>query len=336
MTALTPAGASFGAALSDILKSVRLDGAAFLEAEFTAPWCVQAKYGLASLGKRWAAADRVIYFSFFAEGGCRVPLPDGAGVLDVVAGDLVLFLPGSDRQLMASDLRIAPADADSTPDRARPDGEAIRLRHGGGGTVTRVVCGYFACGSSACRPLLQALPRVMRIPTCDGPASKLLGPLLNMALRESAASRPGSESTLARLSELLFVEVLRRYVERLPAKSVGWLAGVRDLHVGRALALIHGAPGRPWTVDALAREVALSRSALAERFAALVGEPPIQYLMRWRLALAAQMLRSGAEAIGRVAERIGYESDAAFSRAFKREFGMPPATWRKSGPALRT
>jgi AraC-like DNA-binding protein len=137
---------------------------------------------------------------------------------------------------------------------------------------------------------------------------------------------------LAKLSELMFVEALRRYVENLPPQGKGWLAGVRDAQIGRALALLHGDPGRAWTVDALAREVALSRSALAERFAVLVGESPIQYLIRWRLALAAQMLRAGREAIARVAERSGYESETAFSRAFRREFGVGPAAWRKAGP----
>jgi AraC-like DNA-binding protein len=135
---------------------------------------------------------------------------------------------------------------------------------------------------------------------------------------------------LAKLSELMFVEALRRHLDDLPPQGRGWLAGVRDAHIGRALALLHREPGRPWSVDELAREVALSRSALAERFVTLIGEPPMQYLMRWRLALAAQTLRSGGESIGRVAQRSGYESEASFSRAFKREFGMPPAAWRKS------
>jgi AraC-like DNA-binding protein len=139
---------------------------------------------------------------------------------------------------------------------------------------------------------------------------------------------------LAKLAELMFVEALRRYVETLPPEGKGWLAGVRDAQVGRALALLHGEPGKAGTVDELARAVALSRSALAERFAALVGESPMQYLTRWRLALAAQALRSGRDAIARVAERSGYESEAAFSRAFKREFGMPPAAWRRAGIAF--
>ena len=319
-------------ALSDVLKSVRLEGAVYLNAEFTAPWCVQAKFGLASVRARLAGAEHVVFFHFLTEGGCKVRLVDGAETLDVVAGDLVLFAQ-EDKHLMGSDLHLAPVEAASLIGAdAAADAEFIHMRHGGGGVATRFVCGYLACSRSVCRPLLGALPRVLRIPIGDGPASALLRELLRVGVRESSASRPGNESMLAKLSELMFVEAMRRYVESLPPEGKGWLAGVRDAHIGRALALLHGEPGRAWTVDELARKVALSRSALAERFAALVGEPPMQYLMRWRLALAAQTLRSGGDAIARVAERSGYESEAAFTRAFKREFGMPPAAWRKAGP----
>jgi AraC-like DNA-binding protein len=234
---------------------------------------------------------------------------------------------------MGSDLQLAPVEAASLiATDAAAAGDFIQMRHGGGGAATRFVCGYLACSRSLCRPLLDALPRVLRIPIGDGPAAALLRELLRVGVRESSASRPGTESMLAKLSELMFVEAMRRYAENLPPEGKGWLAGVRDAHIGRALALLHGEPGKAWTVDELARKVALSRSVLAERFAALVGEPPMQYLMRWRLALAAQTLRSSGEAVARVAERSGYESEAAFNRAFKREFGMPPAAWRKAGP----
>ena len=214
---------------------------------------------------------------------------------------------------------------------AAVEADLIQMRHGGGGVATRFVCGYLACSRSVCRPLLEALPRVLRIPIGEGPTAALLRELLRVGVLESSMSRPGAESMLAKLSELMFVDALRRYVESMPPGGKGWLAGVRDAQVGRALALLHARPDKPWTVDELAREVALSRSALADRFAALVAEPPIQYLMRWRLALAAQRLRSGREAIARVAEHSGYESEASFSRAFKREFGMSPAAWRKAG-----
>ena len=318
-------------ALSDVLKSLRLEGAVYINAEFTAPWCVQAKFGLGSIRAQLAGAEHVVFFHFLTEGGCKVRLADSMEVLDVAAGDLVLFAR-EDKHLMGSDLHLAPVEAASLIRAdAAADADLIQMRHGGGGAATRFVCGYLACSRSICRPLLDALPRLLRIPIGDGSAAALWRDLLRVGVRESSASRPGAGSLLAKLSELMFVEAMRRYVENLPPQGKGWLAGVRDVQIGHALALLHGEPGRAWTVDELAREVALSRSALAERFASLVGEPPIQYLMRWRLALAAQALRSGGEAITRVAERTGYESESAFIRAFKREFGMPPAAWRRQG-----
>jgi AraC-like DNA-binding protein len=315
--------------LSGVLKSVNLEGAIYLNAEFTAPWCIQGKFGVASVKQRLPMADHVVYFHFLTEGACKVRLADRAQVLDVTSGDLVLF-PQDDKHVMGSDLRLTPVETDTLPRVNTADADFIEMRHGGGGAVTRFVCGYLACSRSVLRPLLEVLPRVLRIPLGDREASGLLRELLRSGVRESQASRPGSQSTLAKLAELVFVDALRRYVEDLPPGGKGWLAGVRDAHVGRALALIHDEPGRTWTVDELARQVALSRSALAERFAALVGEPPMRYLMRWRLALAARTLRSGKEAISRVAERSGYQSEAAFTRAFRKEFGVPPAAWRKA------
>jgi len=317
-------------ALSGLLKSVSLEGAVYLNAEFTAPWCLLGKHGLMSVRERLAGAEHVVFFHFLTEGACKIRLLDGGEVLPVAAGDLVLF-PQDDRHLMGSDLQITPLQTDTE---VRPDGAAladfIHMRHGGGGAVTRFVCGYLACSRGVLRPLLEALPRVLRIPLGAGPTSELLHELLRLGVRESSGSRPGAQSVLAKLAELMFVEALRRYVESLPPESTGWLAGARDAHVGRALALMHSEPNRAWTVDGLARAVHLSRSALAERFATLVGEPPMRYLMRWRLALAARTLRSSEQAIARVAEHSGYESEAAFSRAFKREFDVSPAAWRKA------
>ena len=319
-------------ALSDVLKSLRLEGAVYITAEFTAPWCVQAKFGLASVLARLAGAEHVVFFHFLTEGGCKVRLADGTEALDVEAGDLVLF-PREAQHLLGSDLQLAPVETASLVGRDSAFGaDLIQMRHGGGGAATRFVCGYLACSRSVCRPLLDALPRVLRIPIGNGPAAALLRELLRVGVRESSASRPGAGSMLAKLSELMFVEAMRRYVEDLPPGGTGWLAGVRDAQVGRALALLHAEPGRAWTVDELAREAALSRSTLAERFAALVSEPPMQYLTRWRLALAAQTLRSSNRAITRVAEESGYESESSFNRAFKREFGLPPAAWRRHRP----
>jgi AraC-like DNA-binding protein len=317
-------------ALSAVLQSVRLEGAVYLNAEFTAPWCIRGELGLASVRERLAGAEHVAFFHFLTEGACKVRLADGNEVLEASAGDLVL-LPREGRHLMGTDLHLAPMEGQAVVTQDRESGtQLFHMRHGGGGAPTRFVCGYLALSGSVFRPLLESLPPASCIPLGDGPAGALLRELFRAGVRESSGLRPGAGSMLAKLAELLFVEALRRYSERLAPAGIGWFAGVRDAHVGRALALLHGEPDRDWTVDELARAAALSRSALAERFTVLVGEPPIQYLLRWRLALAAQALRSGKDAISRVAERTGYESEAAFSRAFKREFGMPPAAWRKT------
>lgn len=317
-------------ALSSVLKSVQLEGAVFLDAEFSAPWCMRGRYGRTSIQQQLDGAEHVVLFHLLTEGACRVRLADGGDLIEVTAGDLILF-PQDDRHLMGSDLNIAPLEADNLIDAAAAvacDPDFVPIRHGGGGDKTRFVCGYLACSRSLCRPLFEALPRVLRIPIGDGQAATLLRELLRAGVRESSTAKPGAQSMLAKLAELMFVEALRRHVETLPPEGTGWFAAVRDVPIGRALALLHDEPGRAWTVEALAREVALSRSLFAQRFAALVGESPMQYLTRWRLALAAQALRAGNEAISRLAERSGYATDAAFSRAFKREFGLPPSAWR--------
>jgi len=315
-------------ALSTALKSVRFEGALYLNAEFTAPWCLRGKYGRTSIRQRLAGAEHVVFFHFLTEGHCKVRLADGEQVVDVSAGDLILF-PQDDRHLMGSDLNFAPLEAENLSGADATAG-MIQIRHGGGGPVTRFVCSYLACSRSMWRPLFEGLPRVLRVPIGNGHTSALVREVLRVGVHETIASGSGSEPTLAKLAELLFVEALRRYIKDLPPQGRGWFAAVRDAHVGRALALLHEEPGRSWTVDELAHKVAISRSALAERFAVLVGESPIQYLIRWRLALAARTLRSSREAIARVAARSGYESEASFSRAFKREFGMPPAAWRRA------
>jgi AraC-like DNA-binding protein len=315
-------------ALSDVLKSVRLEGALYLNAEFTAPWCIRGECSVPRVRELLAGAEHVVFFHFVTDGTCKVCLTAGGDVLEAVAGELILITQ-DDPHLMGSDVGLIPLDADRLVDGEADAADLVRLRHSGGGAATRFVCGYLACSRSVCRPLLDALPRLLRIPIGDGASATLLRELLKVGVRESSAARPGAGSMLAKLSELMFVEALRRYVEHLPPGGKGWLAGVRDAQIGRALALLHGEPTKVWTVDELAREVALSRSALAERFSALVGESPIQYLMRWRLALAAQALRTTNRALTLIAQETGYESESAFNRAFKREFGAPPAAWRR-------
>jgi AraC-like DNA-binding protein len=318
--------------LSDVLQSARFHAARFFNAALGAPWCLDCRGGRAGFGAGQAGADHVVTLYVVTEGGCRIRLDGEREAIDARAGDLLL-LAHADAHRIGSELHGAAFDADSLRIDSAADGagtaEPVHLRLGGAGEVTRLVVGHLAC-DRAMAPLLDALPRLVHVADAAGPTALLLRELLRRGARESSASRPGTDSALARIAELVFIDALRRYAELLlPPAGKGWLAALRDPRIGRALALLHAEPAQAWTLDELADRVALSRSALADRFAALVGEPPMQYLMRWRLAIAARALRSGAEAIVRIAERAGYESDAAFSRAFKREFGMPPAAWRR-------
>jgi AraC-like DNA-binding protein len=318
--------------LSRVLKSVQLEGALFLDAEFTAPWCMRGRYGMSSVKQQLVGAEHVVMFHFVVQGECRVRLAEGGEEIEATAGDLILFAQ-DDRHLMGSDLRVAPLEADHLIDAATAvaaNPAFVPIREGGGGAATHFVCGYLACNRSLCRPLFDALPRLLRIRLGDEAATQLWRQLVRAGVGISGSPVPGAELTLAKMAELMFVEALRRHVAALPQDGKGWLAALRDAQIGRALALLHEAPERAWTVDELARDVALSRSVLATRFASLVGESPMQYLTRWRLALAARALRAGNDAISRIAERSGYATDAAFSRAFKREFGLPPSNWRKT------
>lgn len=315
-------------ALSEVLKVLRLQTGIFLEGEFTAPWCVDSAPGDDEVRDILPDAEHVAIYHLLVEGRCRARLPDGSHAVELEAGDLLL-VPRGEQHLLGSDLQLAPVRAVLLVQPGREGGPA-RIDYGGGGERTRFLCGYLACDRRLCQPVLGALPRLVRIPVGDGPASRWLASNFELAAAESGAARPGAETLVARLSELLFVDAVRRYVESLPPDQGGWFAGLRDPAVGKALALMHGQPGHAWTVDELARECALSRSVLAERFGRLLGEPPMHYLTRWRMALAGQLLRAGRDPVGRVALQLGYESEAAFNRAFKREYGQPPAQWRRS------
>jgi AraC-like DNA-binding protein len=314
-------------ALSEVLQAIRLDGAMYLDAEFTAPWCIEAQFGLHTATAHLPRSEHIAFFHVLTDGMCRARLVDGLEVLDLKPGDILLF-PHDHPHLLGSDVSLAPSTAmEDELVETQADG-MFRMKHGGGGAATRFVCGFLACDPRVCRPLFSALPRMLRVSISEDAAWLLQ--MLRVGVQESSAQGPGARSLLAKLAELMFVEAIRRFALSQPADQRGWLAGLRDRHVGRALALLHGKPAHAWTVDGLAREVALSRSAFAERFVELIGEPPMQYLTRWRLALAAQRLRNGNDTIARIAERSGYESEAAFNRAFKREFGLPPSAWRKS------
>lgn len=313
-------------ALSEVLRAVRLTGGVFLDAEFTAPWCVRAHLGPEDCRAFAVSPERVISAHYVFEGECLLGV-DGEPPVALRGGDLVL-LARNDPHVLGSDLDRPAVSGDDLIEPGASGGLA-RIRHGGGGACTRIVCGYLASGGD--NPLSGSLPRVMTLRPMEGSARDWVESSFRFAAAEVAAGRPGSDMILAKLSELLFVEAVRACIARLPADRTGWLAGLRDPHVARALALLHERVAHPWTVDELARAIGVSRSVLGERFAALLGEPPMRYLTRWRMQLASRRLLECHDALARIAAEVGYDSEAAFNRAFKRELGIPPATWRKSG-----
>jgi transcriptional regulator GlxA family with amidase domain len=193
-----------------------------------------------------------------------------------------------------------------------------------------MICGYLGCDCVEDNPVISTLPSLLRLQAEQGGAAEWIRSTFQYAAEEVAAGRPGSETVLAKLSELLFVAAVRRYAETLPLGQTGWFAGLRDPHVARALALLHHDISRPWNVDDLSREVGLSRSALADRFLSLIGVPPMHYVTNWRMQVATQKLRNTSASLAQIAELVGYGSEAAFSRAFKKTFGTAPATWRRS------
>ncbi len=322
-------------AVSDVLRVVRLGGAVYLNGEFTAPWCVLGKPEANFCASYLPRSERVVSFHLITAGECWARRSgDPASELLVRAVEL-LVVPQGEAHIMGSDLRARPAPSAALlleHVRSRP-GEVLSLAYGGGGERTRVICGFLACDEVLSNPLLASLPRLFKIDMRHNPRSAWLESSLEFATSEAAECRAGSATVLGRLAELLFVEAVRRCIDALPPDRKGWLAGVRDRFVGRALALLHAQPARDWTLDVLAREVGLSRSALAQRFTDLVGAPPMQYLAQWRLQIAARELLIGNLSMATIAAQVGYDSEAAFSRAFKREFGKPPASWRRSREA---
>jgi AraC-like DNA-binding protein len=318
--------------VSDLLRVVRLGGAVFLNAEFTAPWCVISQADAALCAAFLPHSERVVSYHLIAEGNCCVELAqDPASRLCLGAGDL-LVVPQGEAHILGSalDLPAMPSATLLASQLEKSPGQVMKLSYGGGGNRTRLVCGFLACDDTLSNPLLSGLPRIFKIDMRSNPHSAWIESSLQYAAAEAAEWRAGSTLMLARLSELLFVEAVRRCIDALPPQRKGWLAGAGDRFVGRALSLLHAQPAHSWTVDELARNVGLSRSGLAQRFTDMLGQPPMQYLARWRLQIAAQELLTERKSLAAVAEQVGYESEAAFNRAFKREFGMPPAGWRKN------
>ncbi len=312
-------------ALSEVLRVIRLTGGVFLDASFTAPWCIAARVGPEDCRHTLPEPSSIVAFHYVLDGRMLAQVI-GAASVEVAAGMIVL-LPRNDAHILASEAGLRAVDAGMLVQMQR-EGALARIDYGGGGALTRIVCGFL--GSEARRhPLLETLPQLLVLDLNGRPEAEWVATSFRFAAQEVAAARAGSETMLARLSELLFVEAVRAYVATLPAEQRGWLAGLRDPAIGRALALMHARVAHPWTSEELAAEALLSRSAFAKRFTTLVGVPPISYLTAWRMQVAAQALRESRRSIAQIAARVGYESEATFARAFKRELGTSPGEYRR-------
>jgi AraC-like DNA-binding protein len=325
-----------GDALSDVLRHVRLNGAVFFDVEVTAPWVVEAPAACDVAPFIMPRSDHVIEYHLVVAGRCYAGVV-GEPAVALDAGDLVIFPQGDSHVVSSAPGMRGQPNIELHRDAAGGNLPLI-LQHGGGGEPCALICGFIGCDRHPYNPLLSTLPRtlvvrreqVTRTPSGGRPTSSPLALLAQLALSESKSRSSGSECALSRLSELLFVEAIRAHVQTLPTEQRDWLGALRDPHVGKALAALHDRPAEAWSLDDLAREAGLSRSLLAERFAHFVGMPPIQYLTQWRMQLAAERLRATSASLSEIAAAVGYGSESAFSRAFKRQVGVAPATFRQA------
>jgi len=322
--------------LSDVLRSVRLRGAVFYCLNYGNDWAVEAPPAKEIAGTVIPGAEHVMEYHVITKGSGWAAIV-GEPPVRLETGDIVMF-PHGDAHVLSSAPGIRPARFG--PDwvyATRNDPKPIPIVFHTGNEFTlgapapespnNVACGFLGCDLRPFNPLIATLPRLLHLPAAADGA--WISQAMRQAVDASQNKRPGGDAVLERISEMMFVDAVRRHVERLPDASTGWLAGLRDRHVGRALALIHENPARPWTIDALADEIALSRSAFYERFVRFIGQPPMQYLTQWRMQAAANLLRQSRAPVASIALDVGYESEAAFSRAFKRLVGTPPASWRR-------
>ncbi len=312
-------------ALSDVLRVVGLTGGVFVEAEFTDPWLVEGQIDPAYCKPFMPIPERIVCFHYVLDGEFDLRVECGEGAR-VEAGEAVL-LPHNDKHIFGSAPNISPVNSGELVQPAEGAGLAV-IRHGGGGALTRMVCGFLG-GGLELGLLLANLPPIMVIRASGMPGGEWLTTSFTYAATKLAGGDPGAATVMAKMSELMFVETVRQYLAHLPGEQTGWLAGLRDPAVGRALSMLHAQVNHPWTAEALAAAVAMSRSAFAERFTQLIGVPPMRYLTNWRMQLAAGKLRDARLSIAQIAYDVGYESEAAFSRAFRREMGRPPAAWRR-------
>jgi AraC-like DNA-binding protein len=318
--------------LSDVLRMVKLTGALFFLVDASSPWCVQVPHASVFAPIILPRARHVISYHIATEGSGWAGVP-GDPPVRFAAGDVLVFPHGDPYAMLSAPGEPPELGPEETLDffRALAGAELpfVVAEGGGGPDRAKFVCGFLGCDARPFNPLLDTLPRLMHVQRPADALNDLLDRLIELALAEAPLRRVGGECIRLRLSELMFVEVVRRYLETLPADKTGWLAGLRDPGIGRVLALLHERPSHAWTLEELARQVGMSRSVLADRFTHLVGHPPMQYLTRWRIQVAARLLADGASKVATVGREVGYASEAAFSRTFKKIAGISPAAWRK-------
>lgn len=323
--------------LSDVLRSVRPRGSLFFHMSCRDAWSARAADTRAVAPALISGAEHVIEYHLIAKGSAWIAL-DGQPPVLLHAGDIVM-LPQGDAHVLSSAPGVRPAAPEGGWHPGSAEGPTlIPLTFRGGvveqgslapeDTTTTIVCGFIACDLKPFNPLIDALPRLLHLPA-EG-VGAWVAPMLEHAVSESGAQRAGGAALLQRVSEMVFVDAARRYLDSLPEDASGWLGALRDRQVGRAIGLMHAEPAEPWTLEELGRRVGLSRSALHERFVALAGTSPIQYLTNWRMQCGARLLRESHAPVAAVALEVGYDSEAAFSRAFKRATGLPPAAWRRA------
>jgi len=321
--------------LSDVLRSVRLRGVLYFYVNGTRDWAAEAPSSCEIAAAVMPGAEHVMEYHVVVSGGCWAAVI-GEAPVRLEKGDIVLF-PHGDPHVVSSAVGMrAPPDAGGYFERKQqraPFFLHLDAREVQVGMVaedprnTTLVCGFLGCDLRPFNPLIASLPRLMHIR--EDSRQDWTAQLMRQAAAESKNRQPGGDAMLERLSEMTFIDAVRRYVGTLPENSRGWLAGLRDRFVGRALTLMHEAPAEAWTVDELSRRVGLSRSALHERFADMIGQAPMQYLANWRIQAGAALLRDTASTVASVAQDVGYQSEAAFARAFKRSVGKPPSLWRR-------
>lgn len=316
--------------LSDVLRTVKLTGALFFLVDATSPWCVDVPRAGTFSRILLPRARHIISYHIVVRGTGIACIP-GLDPVPISAGDVIVF-PHGDPYVMQSGPGVAPEFDEAGTlqffrDMAAGNLPFVVEEGGGGDPPAQFVCGFLGCDAHPFNPLLATLPRLLQVRRCDG--DDLLDRLIDVTLAEAQTSRAGGACVRLGLSELMFIEVIRRHLQTLPAAASGWLSGLADPAVGRALALLHRRPAHDWALDELAREVGVSRSVLADRFAQLVGCAPMQYLARWRMQIAAGLLRDSESKVAAVALEVGYASEAAFSRTFKRIAGVSPSQWRK-------